>query len=332
MARDYLGWTQAELAYRAKVGQSAISQVENGGPIGLDTLKSICWATDYSMDFFTRGPLSDMPDLSLRYRSRASRPAKFANRFRAHCRHGIELVEDLWQRLDLPPVTIQPVVEKIDLEAIEKIALLTRRQLGIGIDDPVPNVIRAAERGGVFIFGSSIDAETIDAASVWSSLPTDRPLICFVRGRPGDRQRLSVAHELGHLILHKYRRVDNAIAEKEAFRFAAAMLIPEHAAREELKPPILLSRLVWKKAKWGVSVAALIRRAFDLRLIDDFRYRSLQKQLSARKWTKVEPGDVRPEEPILMAQTLRQAYRADDPSTISAHVGLSRLAARDLIA
>ena len=46
------------------------------------------------------------------------------------------------------------------------------------------------------------------------------------RGTSGDRHRLNVAHELGHLTLNPSEDVDE---EKAAFRFGAAFLAPRRA-------------------------------------------------------------------------------------------------------
>lgn len=47
----------------------------------------------------------------------------------------------------------------------------------------------------------------------------------------GDRQRFSIAHELGHFMIEPGGGLD---AERAAHRFAGAFLVPEKAARFEL--------------------------------------------------------------------------------------------------
>ncbi len=332
LAREYLAMTQKDLADAARVTQSAISQIEKGGPAADETLRLISKATGYSEEFFLRGALPAMPELSLRYRKRATSRVGDDRRLRAHCRQGLELVTALEQQAELPPVALDPIHGDVGDEDIEDLAVAVRQQLGVGPDDPVPNLIRAVERSGVVVFGASANFNKHDAASAWPSYPVGRPIICHARGKPGDRQRLSIAHEIGHLVLHQTRTVDNDRAETEAFRFGAALLIPRHAAAEAIETPVTLRTLAWAKSKWGISIQALIRRGYDLRIIDRHRYQSLMKQLSARGWRKEEPVEVPTEEPALLPKTLQLVYGSTKPAVIAGITGISPVAIRDLVA
>lgn len=59
-----------------------------------------------------------------------------------------------------------------------------------------------------------------------------------------------------------------------------------------------------KCSKWGMSVAALIRRAHDLQVIDDDAYRDYEIQLSRLGWRTSEPGHVDPEHPALLGRVI----------------------------
>ena len=58
------------------------------------------------------------------------------------------------------------------------------------------------------------------------------------------------------------------------------------------------------KANFGISIAAGARRAYDLKLISQAQFRSIQKQLSARQWRKVEPVEVPQEKPVLISKVI----------------------------
>ena len=332
LARDYLGITQQELANAADVTQSAISQIETGGPAADGTLRAVSRATGYTVEFFQRGALPDLPELSLRYRKRATSRRGDDRRVRAHCRQGLELIMELERQAELPPVVLEPIDFDVDENGIEEHALVVRQQLGIGALDPVPNLVRAIERCGTIVFGASVNLDKHDAASAWPNYPVGRPIVCYARGRPGDRQRLSIAHEVGHLVLHQLRLTEPDGAEIEAFRFGAALLMPRDAAIEAIEPPVTLRTLAWVKARWGISIAALIRRCYDLRIIDQHRYQSLWKQLSARGWRKEEPVHVRIEQPTILTKSLILVYGTDRPALLAAEIGLAPVAIRDLIA
>jgi Zn-dependent peptidase ImmA (M78 family) len=106
---------------------------------------------------------------------------------------------------------------------------------------------------------------------------------------PGDRQRFSIAHELGHLMLRP-KGLDD---EKAAHRFAAAFLVPEAAVKYELRGKridICLYELHLLKHKYGLSMQAWIYRAKDLGIISDERAAAIFKRFRALGRHKREPG------------------------------------------
>src|SRR5207244_3867798 len=141
---------------------------------------------------------------------RATARVRDDERIRAHVRQVIEVLDDVERIAAGPPVRIRPTAssETVDNDYIENLAVECREWLGVGSFDPIPNLIRAVERAGVAVIGSSQEIEKHEGASYWPEFPSGRPVICISRGRPGDHKRLSVGHELGHLILHQLREID----------------------------------------------------------------------------------------------------------------------------
>jgi Zn-dependent peptidase ImmA (M78 family) len=82
----------------------------------------------------------------------------------------------------------------------------------------------------------------------------------------------------------------------------------------------------------GVAISALVRRALDLRIIDQDRRTSLAKQISARGWRKVEPVEVRHEESTLFRNIAHVATGTTNPLKLFTHLGLPPLAIRALVA
>lgn len=332
--RGYYGWSQGELAAMAGVSQSAISQIERAEAISEETLAAIAAATHFPVEYFHRGALPDMPSGSLRFRKYASSSKKDDERVRAHVRQATELVRTFESTVSLPPVRLKatPLGTVLQEEAIEQSALETRELLGVGATDPIPHLVRAIERTGVVVINSVQEIQRHDAASYWPSYPDGRPIICCSKGMPGDRQRYSHGHELGHLILHTLRQISMKDAEAEANRFAGALLIPEEAAREAVTEPVTLNSLAHVKARYGISVGALIRRALDLRLIDQARRQSLEKQLTNRGWRKHEPVAVDEEAPLLIRRFVEAATGQSSVPKIASFVGYAPMIARELIA
>lgn len=131
---------------------------------------------------------------------------------------------------------------------------------------------------------------------------------------PGDRQRFTVAHEIGHLVLHAGLEAPLAPTEanrreQEAHRFASAFLAPGDAVLDDLHRlggRVTLSTLTRMKEKWGYSVKAFVVRFRQLGVIDDDHARSLYKQISARRWNKVEPVAVGNESAVWFSKAASQ--------------------------
>lgn len=162
-----------------------------------------------------------------------------------------------------------------------------------------------------------VDApESFDACTCW--INSGVPAIAVRSGIPGDGQRLNLAHELGHLILRPDSGVDH---EAFAYRFGAAFLVPKAVALRELggrrtafEIPEELHLL---KMKYGLSMQAWIRRAFDLGVISPETYVQYMKLFRRRGWHKEEPDSVYPPEKPQMLEQLALRALAEDLVTES---------------
>jgi IrrE N-terminal-like domain len=95
-----------------------------------------------------------------------------------------------------------------------------------------------------------------------------RASVGLVTGMAGDRQRFTLAHEFGHVVLHSRRRVSEPDQrEREADYFAGALLLPRLCAEEEIAESLTLGGYMGIKAKFGISLHAIIARAQRLGLI-----------------------------------------------------------------
>ena len=141
-------------------------------------------------------------------------------------------------------------------------------------------------------------------------IPDAIPLVdYFPEDRSGDRMRFTIAHEIGHLVLHRKRSpADRTMMEHEAHAFARELLMPADDARESVTSDFTLEDYSAVKAGRGISIAAAVRRAKDVGIIDERRYKSLYVQMSQRHWLKHEPFTVEEEHPILFKQMVGRAF------------------------
>ncbi len=192
------------------------------------------------------------------------------------------------------PVYVPPAIDRrvTTLDDVEQVADALRRAWDLGLD-PIENLVEVLEGHGIKV-GLIEGVDEFDALTLWANARV--PVMVVRAGMAGDRQRLSLAHELGHLVLEPADGLDE---EKAAFRFAGAFLVPRSMAIYELgerRTELDLVELHMLKHKYGVSVQAWVYRARDLRIISEATATELWKLFRARRWREAEPGDQIPEE------------------------------------
>ena len=223
-----------------------------------------------------------------------------------------ECLQYLSRAVQIPLVNIPELSENFDWldcsgNELESISTSVRRSWGLG-DGPISNVTLLAEHHGVIVTKVEMKGRDLDAFSLWDEMD-GRPYIAFnSNAHSMFRHRFSLAHELGHLILH--RNVSTAEAEDrnnfkliedQADHFASAFLTPSETFSVELPIPTLEAFRILK-SRWKVSVKMMIHRARELNLIDRDEARRLYISYNRRGWNKQEPLDLEyeVEEPRLM--------------------------------
>ena len=329
-ARELRGYTQTELARRVGVSQAAIAYAEGGrSQHSDDLLEAIALQTGFPLSFFRQDTTVDFPLGSLLFRRRASMTSAQMTRARRYGQTMFEVAQKLERRLQGPPLRLP---QHGDDPAAA--ARLTRSTMGLSPETPIPNLINAAERSGVLILVLPIPLDRGDAFSVWPSSNMQKPVIVITGDAPGDRLRLSVAHELGHLVMHQAPKGTSAQMEREAYRFAGELLLPEVAMPQEITAPVTLSSIALLKPRWGVSIQAIIRRAHELKIITERQYRYLMEQVGARGWRTREPAnlDVPAEKPRGLRQMAELLYgKPIDYQRLAADVNLSTQLVRQII-
>ena len=305
-ARELCGLTQGQLAALVGVNQSAIAHIEGGRNIpSSDVLTSIATQTGFRPSFFEREPVDGFSLGSLVLRGRAVLTAREQARAYQYAKIMFEQVRIMAEHLNIPPVRLPSVTES-PMTA----ARVTRVAFGLSPDAPIRNLVHSIEKHGILVFALPIALEKLDAFSTWAEVGGERPIIAVSSGKPGDRLRFSIAHELGHLVMHQAIRGRMVVAERQADKFAAEFLLPEKAIEQEIAPPVTLTSIARLKPRWGVSMQALIRRSHELGIITERQYRYLFEQLSCRGWRTNEPGnlDVPVEKPQVIVKMIEQLY------------------------
>lgn len=186
------------------------------------------------------------------------------------------------------------------LEDVENIANEVRSLWDLGLD-PIDDLIDVLESKGIKI--GLIDCG--DGFDGCTFMNNGIPVIGVRKDIPGDRQRLNIAHELGHILLNV---PEEKLVEKAAFRFAAAFLFPKDIAFQELgkhRTRLGIDELYLLKHKYGISMQAIIYRAKDLGIIKEGYFKKLFISFSKQGFRIAEPGDeFPPEKPKRMKHLL----------------------------
>ena len=300
-ARLVSGLTQAELAVRSGVAQGVISKFESGR-LPADARMGLLASALNVPTGLIDGSAANAPHVRVFHRKQASLPAKTANKLRAdmelaHVRVGQLLGTELTGHQGVPRLPLES-----RLEVPSDKARAVRKLWGIR-SGPLPNIVDLLESRVVPCLMWDVASARVDAIASWPD--NARPLVMLGSHAPGDRLRFTVAHELGHAVMHE---LPSPECEREADEFASEFLMPRADIKDALRGATL-PRLAELKSVWGTSIAALARRARDVGAITDSAYRSLNIELSMSGSRKSEPVYIRPEQPSLVRDAIlrRQA-------------------------
>ncbi|WP_029557747.1 XRE family transcriptional regulator [Xanthobacter sp. 91] len=291
LARQYRGKSQAEVAQDAGLDQGHYSRIERGLLNSLPstaTIEAVATALRFPVSFFTQNDeLSGLP-LSVHdvaWRKKASVNATDLKRLHAELNLRVMNLRRLLSAIDLAPELPLPRLDADEMGGADKVALFIRKAWMVQ-DGPIKNLTALCERAGILVILADF-AEHVDGVTM--RLRDVPPVIFLNKNAPADRMRHSLAHELGHLIMHS---IPSDEMEDEADSFAGELLAPSAQLRGDfIGGRVTLERLVQLKRYWRVSVASLLYRGGRAGFLSKNQTDYLWRQLSARGWRKREPEE-----------------------------------------
>jgi Zn-dependent peptidase ImmA (M78 family)/transcriptional regulator with XRE-family HTH domain len=326
--------SQAQLASLVGVSPATVSKWRSGTQAPeREALDKLARVVNVSPEWFTRFVT---PKLSVPlFRSNASAHVAARSMLEGRLEWAQDVAVELEEFVDYPelnlPTRSYTDPEEITAADIESAAAECRDfwRLGRGV---IQDLALAMEGAGIIIVREETGIAQIEGLSAWSPV-LNRPLVLLSADKDnGYRSRFDLAHELGHLILHKNilrvtERDRHKQLEQQAHYFAGALLLPAELFASEVRTPVTLDDLLLMKRRWGVSVAAIIMRLRALHIINDEEAQNLFKRKSARWGAKTEPGDRdrSPEMPRLLRRAIELLINENvmPLEAVPRHIGFS---------
>jgi Zn-dependent peptidase ImmA (M78 family) len=294
-ARTMRGFSLRDLseALKNSVSHNALAKYENAEMMpGSETLGLLADALMQPVDFFFRPFTLNLRQIKFRKRARFGKKAQEAIKEQAleffeRYREIEELLGDVREFEGKLRRKALNTPEEADNAAD---ALRDHWKLG---RDPLPNVIELLETRGIKVYETALVESDCDG---FSAETEGGPVIVLAPTKNLLRKRMTLAHELAHLVLPLAESLDASEEEKIAKTFAGALLLPKETFSAEfgrMRNAISLSELIELKATFGASISAMMMRAKQLGLISEAVFVRFCKETGPWRSAREEPGDDR---------------------------------------
>jgi Zn-dependent peptidase ImmA (M78 family) len=307
LGRDARGVTQAELSDSLKMGQGTLSKIEAGiHPANDEFIEAVSSVLAYPREFFFElGRPYGLPPFHYRRRKKLSAKAlgKIVAEMNIRRIHLNKLLLSFDRKSNrfIPEIDLDEYQgAKKSSSTIEDAARLVRETWMLP-RGPVENMIELLETNGGIVVPCDFGTDLIDAMS---QRIDGLPVLFFVNvNSPADRLRHTLAHELGHMVLHTISVKPDEVMEDEADAFAGAFLLPADEIRPQLRK-FDLRQIANLKSYWKVSMAAIAVRADRLKLITPYQSKMFWIEMSKLGYRKREPNEPSKEHPSLLRQMI----------------------------
>ncbi len=303
LARESRGLTQKDLARKLSITQGALSRIE-GGLRGMTSasLEKLSEVLGYPVSFFTQTrPVYGVGLVEVFHRKRQS--------------VGMKTIGKIYSLIDIRTTELTRMLKDVSIDdfdfpqfniedydgSAKEVARLVRARWRLP-HGPIQNITLSLENAGGIVVPFDFETGKIDAISHWP--PGLLPLFFVNKYITSDRMRLTLAHELGHIVMHRKQATPEI--EQEANEFASEFLMPERDIRPYLHD-LSIEKLASLKPYWRVSMAALLKRATDLGTITPRHGRTLWMQISKAGYKVREPIelDIPEETPTLLKEIVK---------------------------
>lgn len=306
------GWPMKRLAELAGVHPSHVTRVEaNYLPLAGKPLRDYARALDCRPELLCV-PYRRSPAEGTHFRANASAAEWKRDRVLADANIAAMRVGRIAENIDLDPALSLPTLDPDDYAAEFgeiTVAQVLRRYWRLS--GPITDLTGLLESAGVFVVAEPFTGNDVDAVSLRAN--EFHPHVIYInRMLPADRFRLTLAHELGHLVMDAMTLAHPKEVERRATSFAAEFLAPYPDIEHDLArvSPRTTHELDELRMRWGISVPSLVVRAHDRGHLSDYHYRTMFRILNETGRVYGDRPGVAVEKPRLVAHVLDQLSEA----------------------
>lgn len=311
LARQLRGFTQKQAAKSLGIAQAVLSRMENGliEP-DADFIDRASVVFDLPKDFFQISDTVYGPPVSVHTMLRGKKSevsARDVDMITAELNVRLFHLRRFMENVDFNSVNELPVLDIEMYDSASKVASIVRAHWKVP-SGPIKNLTRLLERAGVVVGESNFHGASV--SGVTFAAPGKPPIVLLNRDHPADRLRFTLAHELGHLVMHRF---PTPSMEDEANEFASSFLLPPNELREAFRGRrITLELLASYKKEWRVSMQSLLMSAESLGALQKNQARYLWQQISAKGWRTREPASLDfPFDPPTVLPTMIKSHMDD---------------------
>jgi Zn-dependent peptidase ImmA (M78 family)/DNA-binding XRE family transcriptional regulator len=282
LARKRRGLTKKALAKRLGVTARTVLRYESGEiEPPASVVQKISDMLEFPSSFFFEPDVNGPSELSASFRSMSAMSAGERDAALAAGTLGFLLSDWVERHFDLPEIDLDDLSD----DSPEVASRSLREKWGLG-ERPIKNMTNLTEAKGIRLFSMTENTLAVDAFSLWR---VDRPYIFLNTLKSAEHNRFDIAHEIGHLVLHKHGGPQGRAAEDQANTFASSFLMPAADVMAVLPRVHTLHQVIEAKKRWGVSAIALIVRLHQLNILTDWQYRTFCVDATELGYRKSEP-------------------------------------------
>jgi Zn-dependent peptidase ImmA (M78 family)/DNA-binding XRE family transcriptional regulator len=313
IARESRGMVHLDIAEQLNVSKPTAWRWENDEfGISEDIVSKLSTTLKYPKSFFYQK--GEVLPLSLSYRKRNIVAAKLMSQIEANINVSRLNIEQLLKAMQYKDIKL-PVLDVNKYGSPQECAKQLRKLWKVE-KGTINNLSELLEAHNILLLNFDFNTERVDGRC---TMALDKfPIIVTNKTLLGDRQRFTLAYELGHLVMHLYTApAHDRDLSHEANLFAAELLMPEKDIDKDLDD-LSLPKLGELKRKWKVSMQSLLYRASDLELFSDNHKRYLLQQFNQQNIRRREPKELDiPTENYKLVRDLMTQYRTKQKISIA---------------